>query len=89
MGRKHQAWGTALIQDGNTVSVGVGKGFVGKRFDVIEPDPLSAGFKSGWAWGVYQGSQKIQGWRTHERSLATGAGSRNSKLSLKFGASLI
>ena len=47
MAREHQPRRAALVENGDAVAVGVGKGFVGKGFDIIQPDPLAARFMAG------------------------------------------
>jgi hypothetical protein len=52
--REHKPGRAAFVENGDAVAIGVGKGFVGEGFYVIEPDPLAAGFMAGRAGGVDQ-----------------------------------
>ncbi|MFM1942587.1 MAG: hypothetical protein RI897_1569 [Verrucomicrobiota bacterium] len=65
VGGEHDAGGSAFIEDGDAVAIGVGESFVGVLFGVFEPDALAAGFVAGRAGGVDQFAEEIEGGFSH------------------------
>ncbi len=61
VGGEHDAGGSAFIEDGDTVAIGVGEGFIGVFFGVIEPDALAAGFVAGGAGGIDLCAEEFEG----------------------------
>ena len=57
--RQHQARGTALVQHGDGVAIGIAESFVGELFGVIEPHALSAKLVSGGAGSVQKPFQEL------------------------------
>ena len=51
---------TAFVQNRDAIAVSIGKSFIGKGFDVIQPDPLAADFMADGARRVHERSKKIQ-----------------------------
>ena len=83
VGGEHDAGRTAFVQNRHAIAVSIGKRFVRKLLDVIEPDPLAAGFVPGWAGCIDERFEKIRvivrAWPKYDSSRA-----QNSKFKVRL-----
>ena len=80
---EHDARRAALVQHGHAVAVGVGEGFAGEFFGVIEPDALAADFVAGGAGSVDEGLEKFNGCIAHDGKLVGARENRKGNLSFR------
>src|SRR5581483_7847092 len=62
---QHQAGRTAFVQHRNAIAIGIREGGVREFGNVVEPDPLAAGFMADGTGSVDQGFEKIERFIAH------------------------
>ena len=69
MSREHEARRTAFVEDGDAVTIGIGEGFVGKLFGIIEPNALTADFMADRARCIDEGLKELKRLNAHGQKI--------------------